>query len=134
MFGTALREVLSQDTQALAWFAALIGWGTSVNLSAFSRERAVTVSRTLPIVLAAILLLGQLGLLVHQLDRDAHHGGDNCQVCLHLSALDGLPSSEPAGFVPVIMGRTGIPSLSPTVREAESPVFSARAPPASLSA
>lgn len=50
-------------------------------------------------LLAAALLLAQLGLLIHQTDFDAHSGGVTCSICLHASSLDNGLIAASVAFV-----------------------------------
>ena len=47
-------------------------------------------------LLAALLVIGQAALLIHQSDIDAHAHGEHCPVCL---LVHGLDNAVPSQFV-----------------------------------
>ncbi|KPK56704.1 MAG: hypothetical protein AMS22_00090 [Thiotrichales bacterium SG8_50] len=88
------------------------------------------MSKLVNCALALVLLTGQVFLLEHQLDLNAHQSGEICQVCLASSPLgEAVSSTATAG--PVVLGfAAALPSRHPDV--AAQPRFltnSVRAPP-----
>lgn len=85
-------------------------------------------------LLIATLLYAQWALPVHQSDLDAHHAGDDCQVCLHATALGhGAVDTNLTAEFPY--ARALAPEFStavvlPTTTRA---AYIARAPPAAAS-
>lgn len=82
----------------------------------------------LSVRLAFLLLLGQTGLLLHQLDFHLHANGDDCPVCLVAHALDHPLPALPAAalFVPLVDGTPGRPPIVTAVigvrhRQARAP-------------
>ena len=58
-----------------------------------TRDMAILSARgkrypLLAILLATLLLFMQAQVLQHQLDLAHHHGGEPCELCLHLAPLD----------------------------------------------
>jgi hypothetical protein len=81
------------------------------------------------LLLAVLLLIGQLSLMLHQLDFDHHANGKECTICL---AAQGLDHALPIGFVPptieVVAESPGALPVSFTV--SRTPVrLVARSPP-----
>ena len=80
-------------------------------------------------LLAAVLLLAQLGLLVHQTDFDSHSGGAACSICLHASSLDNGLIASAAVYVATmwLFVWRAVPRV---VRFVDAPIyFLARGPP-----
>ena len=65
-----------------------------------TRDMAILSARgkrypLLAILLATLLLFMQAQVLQHQLDLAHHHGGEPCELCLHLAPLDhGLVNTQ----------------------------------------
>jgi hypothetical protein len=80
-------------------------------------------------VLAALLVIGQAALLVHQCDIDAHAHGSDCNICL---LAHGLNSAVPSQFAPAAIKLDHLRiSVAPSSVGARRPTVSyqTRAPP-----
>lgn len=81
------------------------------------------------LLLALLLLVGQVALTLHQIDFDQHAEGTECQVCLAAQGLDhalGLDFNIPALWRPAV---APLPSPENAPPIAVAAVFLARAPP-----
>lgn len=90
------------------------------------------MGKLLTFALALVLVIGQVLVLEHQLDLDAHNGGESCQVCLLSSglnnaAVDVTPAPAPAfSRVAALFARhQGL------VTQTNFHAYSVRAPPSS---
>lgn len=85
------------------------------------------------ITLISALLFAQTALLLHQVDLNAHHEGETCELCLHAGLLShGLIGSTlnlPALFTGTVFLTFPTLLYLPGIRT----VYIARAPPAAAS-
>jgi hypothetical protein len=89
-------------------------------------------TRTLSILLSALLLLSQLLLALHHADIDAHAGNQHCDVCLIAHGLDHQAVAIDASFpLPPAQQLVSNTPSSPLVF-LTAVVYRSRAPPHSL--
>ena len=89
-----------------------------------------SMSKLANCTLALVLLLGQVFLLEHQLDFDAHQSGEACQVCLVSSPTDDAVAAT-AAVLPALPKVAGPLPEHPQVLATKSTCspYSVRAPP-----
>jgi len=82
------------------------------------------------LLLALLLLLGQAGLILHQIDFDQHTDGGSCVECLAAHGFDHAISARFTPWLPAVTAELPVAAVN------DSPVFAspafrlARAPPA----
>jgi len=83
-------------------------------------------------LLAVLLLLAQFTLITHQLDINAHKGGELCHICLHATPLDNLAVAT-IDVIPEVGQQHVEPALEHFVLiSLQLPARHARGPPTSF--
>jgi hypothetical protein len=90
------------------------------------------MGKLLTLALALVLVIGQAFALEHQLDLDAHNGGESCQVCLVSSGLDNAGVDVTPILAPAFSCVAALFALHQgLVTQTNFHAYSVRAPPSS---